>query len=83
MTYEKGKIIFPMNLPNNEVCDSDHDNIVLKYGRQRRYGKLKAEVGKILRGFSERKGVEGLEKGRANLGQIQILLSISPKCSLL
>ena len=52
-----------------------------KYRRQIIYGKLKAEIGKILRTLSERKGVEILE-AEACPDHIHMLVSIPPKYSV-
>ena len=52
-----------------------------KYRRQVIYGKLKAEVGRILRELCERKGVEILE-ATACPDHIHMLVSIPPKISV-
>lgn len=52
-----------------------------KYRRQVIYGKVKAEVGKILRTLCERKGVEILE-AEACVDHIHMLVSIPPKLSV-
>lgn len=52
-----------------------------KYRRQVIYGKLKAEVGRILRELCERKGVEILE-ATACPDRIHMLVSIPPKMSV-
>ena len=52
-----------------------------KYRRQIIYGKIKAEVGKILRTLCERKGVEILE-AEACPNHIHMLVSIPPKYSV-
>ena len=52
-----------------------------KYRRQVIYGKLKAEVGRILRELCERKGVEILE-ATACPDHIHMLVSIPPKMSV-
>ncbi len=49
-----------------------------KYRRQIVYGKIKADVGKILRQLCERKGVEIIE-AEACPDPIHMLVSISPK----
>ncbi len=53
----------------------------LKYRRQVIYGKLKAEIGKILRSLCERKGVEVLE-AEACADHIHMLESIPPSMSV-
>ncbi len=52
-----------------------------KYRRQVIYGKLKREIGKIIRQLCERKGVEILE-AEACLDHIHMLVSIPPKLSV-
>jgi Transposase and inactivated derivatives len=52
-----------------------------KYRRQVIYGKLKREIGKILRELCERKGVEILE-AEACADHIHMLVSIPPKLSV-
>ena len=52
-----------------------------KYRRQVIYGKLKVEVGRILRELCERKGVEILE-ATACPDRIHMLVSIPPKMSV-
>ena len=52
-----------------------------KYRRQVVYGKLKAEVGRILRELYDRKGVEILE-ATACPDHIHMLVSIPPKMSV-
>ena len=52
-----------------------------KYRRQVIYGKLKADIGKILRQLCERKGVEILE-AEACADHIHILINIPPKYSV-
>ena len=52
-----------------------------KYRRQVIYGKLKAEVGRILRELCERKGVE-IPEATACPDHIHMLVSISPKMSV-
>ena len=52
-----------------------------KYRRQVIYGKLKVEVGRILRELCERKGVEILE-ATACPDHIHMLVSIPPKMSV-
>ena len=52
-----------------------------KYRRQVIYGKIKADVGKILRQLCERKGVEIIE-ATACPDHIHMLVSIPPKLSV-
>ncbi|MEG1544952.1 MAG: IS200/IS605 family transposase [Tannerellaceae bacterium] len=52
-----------------------------KYRRQVIYGKVKVEVGKILRALCERKGVEIIE-AQACPDHIHMLVSIPPKLSV-
>ena len=52
-----------------------------KYRRQIIYGKLKGEIGKILRMLCERKGVEIIE-ANACPDHIHMLVSIPPKYSV-
>ena len=52
-----------------------------KYRRQIIYGKLKGEIGKILRMLYERKGVEIIE-ANACPDHIHMLVSIPPKYSV-
>ena len=52
-----------------------------KYRRQIVYGKIKADVGKILRELSERKGVEILE-AECCPDHIHMLVSIPPQLSV-
>lgn len=52
-----------------------------KYRRQVIYGKLKREIGKIIRQLCERKGVEILE-AEACPDHIHMLVSIPPKLSI-
>ena len=52
-----------------------------KYRRQIVYGKLKTEIGKILRTLCERKGVEIIE-AEACPDHIHMLLNIPPKYSV-
>ncbi len=52
-----------------------------KYRRQVVYGKIKADVGKILRELSVRKGVEVIE-GECCLDHIHILVAIPPHLSI-
>jgi len=52
-----------------------------KYRRQVIYGKLKREIGKIMRELCERKGVEIIE-AEACPDHIHMLVSIPPKLSV-
>ena len=52
-----------------------------KYRRQVIYGKIKAEIGKIIRTLCERKGVEIIE-ANACPDHIHMLVSIPPKISV-
>ena len=52
-----------------------------KYRRQEIYGKLKADIGKILRQLSEQKGVEIIE-AEACPDHIHMLVSIPPNLSV-
>lgn len=52
-----------------------------KYRRQIIYGQIKADVGRILRQLSERKGVEIIE-ATACPDHIHMLVSIPPKLSV-
>lgn len=58
-----------------------HIVFVPKYRRQVIYGKLKAEIGKILRSLCKRKGVEVLE-AEACADHIHMLVSIPPSMSV-
>ena len=52
-----------------------------KYRRQVIYGKIKADIGKILRQLCDRKGVEIIE-ATACSDHIHMLVSIPPKLSV-
>ncbi|MFM1653227.1 IS200/IS605 family transposase [Brevibacillus sp. B_LB10_24] len=52
-----------------------------KYRRQVIYGKLRREIGKILRELCERKGVE-INEAEACVDHIHMLVSIPPKLSV-
>ena len=52
-----------------------------KYRRQIIYGKLKADIGRILRSLCERKGIEIIE-ANASLDHVHMLLRIPPKFSV-
>ena len=52
-----------------------------KYRRQMIYGKLKVEVGKILRDLCERKGIEIIQ-AECCIDHIHILVRIPPKYSV-
>lgn len=58
-----------------------HIVFALKYRRQVIYGKIKADIGRILRLLCERKGVEIIE-ANACLDHIHMLVSIPPKLSV-
>ena len=58
-----------------------HIEFAPKYRRQIIYGKLKAEIGKILRKLCEQKGVEIIE-AEACADHIHMLVSIPPKLSV-
>ena len=58
-----------------------HIVFAAKYRRQIIYGKIKVEVGKILRTLCERKGVEIIE-AEACPDHIHMLVSIPPKYSV-
>lgn len=53
----------------------------LKYRRQIIYGKIRADIGRILRQLCERKGVEIIE-AEACKDHIHMLVSIPPKLSV-
>ena len=52
-----------------------------KYRRQLIYGKIKADIGRILRNLCDRKGIEIIE-ANACLDHIHMLLRIPPKYSV-
>ena len=52
-----------------------------KYRRQAIYGKIKVDIGKILRKLCEHKGVEIIE-ANACIDHIHMLVSIPPKLSV-
>ena len=52
-----------------------------KYRRQTIYGKLKVEVGKILRDLCERKGIEIIQ-AQCCINHIHMLVRIPPKYSV-
>jgi putative transposase len=52
-----------------------------KYRRQVIYGKIKEDIGRILRKLCERKGVEIIE-ANASKDHIHMLVSIPPKISV-
>ena len=58
-----------------------HIVFALKYRRQVIYGKIKADIGQILRKLCEWKGVEIIE-AEACPDQIHLLVSIPPKISV-
>ena len=59
----------------------DHIVFAPKYRRQIIYGKIKQEIGKILRMLCERKGVEIIE-AQACPDHIHMLVAIPPKLSV-
>lgn len=58
-----------------------HVVIVPKYRKKVLYGRLRGEVGKIIRQLCRQKEVELIE-GHAMADHIHLVLSIPPKCSL-
>jgi len=58
-----------------------HLVFVPKYRRKRFYGRLRREVGSILRELCEQKGI-GLEEGHAMPDHIHLLLAIPPKLAV-
>ena len=73
-------------MDNNSLAHSKwnckyHIVFAPKYRRQIIYGKIKAEIGKILRMLCERKGVEIIE-AEACADHIHMLVSIPPKLSV-
>ena len=59
-----------------------YDVVILpKYRKKALYGKLRKEIGKILRDLCGYKGIE-LEEGKAMADHIHMLLSIPPKYSI-
>ena len=52
-----------------------------KYRRQIIYGKIKADIGQIIRKLCEHKGVEIIEANACS-GHIHMLVSIPPKISV-
>lgn len=58
-----------------------HIVFALKYRRQIIYGKLKTDIGKIIRKLCEQKGVEIIE-ANACKDHIHMLVEISPKLSV-
>ena len=58
-----------------------HIVIVPKYRRQKFYGSLRSEIGKILRQLYVQKEIE-LVKGKAMPDHVHLLLSIPPKFSV-
>lgn len=78
-----------MKINNNEIKSSAHSkyrcqyHIVFapKYRRQVIYGKIKADIGQIIRKLCEWKGVEIIE-AEACPDHIHLLVSIPPKISV-
>lgn len=73
-------------MPHNTLAHTSwnckyHIVFAPKYRRQIIYGKLKVEIGKILRTLCERKGVEIIE-AQACTDHIHMLVSIPPKMSV-
>ena len=58
-----------------------HVVILPKYRKKALYGKLRKEIGKILRELCGYKGID-LEEGKAMADHIHMLLSIPPKYSI-
>jgi putative transposase len=58
-----------------------HVVILPKYRKKALYGKLRREIGSILRQLCRYKGIE-LEEGKAMADHIHMLLSIPPKYSI-
>jgi putative transposase len=82
-TTNKGGI---SNMDNNSLAHSKwnckyHIVFAPKYRRQIIYGKIKADIGQILRKLCEQKGVEIIE-ANACVDHIHMLVSIQPKLSV-
>ncbi len=82
-TTNKGGI---SNMDNNSLAHSKwnckyHIVFAPKYRRQIIYGKIKADIGQILRKLCEQKGVEIIE-ANACVDHIHMLVSIPPKLSV-
>jgi putative transposase len=58
-----------------------HVVIIPKYRRKALYGKLQAQVGKILRELCRQRGVE-LVEGKAKVDHVHMCLAIPPKFSV-
>jgi putative transposase len=58
-----------------------HVVFIPKYRRKAMYGKLRVEVGRIIRDLCEQKGIEMLE-GHAMADHVHLCLSIPPKYSV-
>ena len=77
---ENGKWIVRVQLIPNGTANN-HIVFAPKYRRQMIYGRLRTEIGKILRELCKRKEIEILE-AEAGLDHIHVLLSIPPKYSV-
>jgi putative transposase len=79
--YLGGQGMDKSSLAHNKWNCKYHIVFAPKYRRQVIYGKLKREIGKILRELCERKGVEIIE-AEACPDHIHMLVSIPPKLSV-
>ena len=75
-----------MKIDNNSLSHSTwnckyHIVFAPKYRRQVIYGKIKSDIGKIIRTLCEQKGVEIIE-AEACVDHIHLLVSIPPKISV-
>ena len=75
-----------MKIDNNSLSHSTwnckyHIVFAPKYRRQVIYGKIKSDIGKIIRTLCEQKGVERIE-AEACVDHIHLLVSIPPKISV-
>ena len=75
-----------MKIDNNSLSHSTwnckyHIVFAPKYRRQVIYGKIKSDIGKIIRTLCEQKGVEIIE-AEACIDHIHLLVSIPPKISV-
>lgn len=55
-----------------------HVVIILKYRRKMLYGKIRRQVGEVLRELCRQKGIELLE-GKAMPDHVHLLLSVPPR----
>lgn len=83
---KKGRDFYSKKFDNDSLSHTRwnckyHIVFVPKYRRQIIYGKIKNDVGKILRRLCERKGVEIIE-AEACPDHIHMLVSIPPKISI-